>query len=108
MKRLERLAAVQSLGFGRHETTAFGDAMLAAAPEAPQTIQCNACDWIGSSADALHLGGREPIGPLCPACHETTGPADDAEALGGELPVDGEQCNDPVKTCSRHNQGNRR
>lgn len=36
MKRLERLGAVRSLGFGRHETTAFGDAMLAAAPEAPQ------------------------------------------------------------------------
>ena len=36
MKRLERAGAVRSLGFGRHETTAFGDAMLAAAPEAPQ------------------------------------------------------------------------
>lgn len=36
MKRLERLGAVRSLGFGRHETTAFGDAMLAAAPEVPQ------------------------------------------------------------------------
>lgn len=56
-------------------------AMLAAAPEVPQTIQCNACDWIGSSADALYLGGREPIGPLCPECHETTGPADDAATL---------------------------
>lgn len=81
MKRLERAGAVRSLGFGRHETTAFGDAMLAAATEAPQTIQCNACDWIGSSADALYLGGREPIGPLCPECHETTGPADDAATL---------------------------
>ena len=56
-------------------------AMLAAAPEAPQTIQCNACDWIGSSADAHYLGGREPIGPLCPECHETTGPADGAATL---------------------------
>ena len=81
MKRLERLGVVRSLGFGRHETTAFGDAMLAAAPEAPQTIQCNACNWIGSSADAHYLGGREPIGPLCPECHETTGPADDAATL---------------------------
>ena len=36
MKRLERLGAVRSLGFGRHETTAFGDAMLAATPVAPQ------------------------------------------------------------------------
>lgn len=38
MKRLERAGAVRSLGFGRHETTAFGDAMLAAAPEAPQPV----------------------------------------------------------------------
>ena len=37
MKRLERLGAVRSLGFGRHETTAFGDAMLGDTPEAPQT-----------------------------------------------------------------------
>ena len=176
MKRLERLGAVRSLGFGRHETTAFGDAMLAAAPEAPepdrpvqwwlaeldqygnptlidgahgqragadqafylhsalglagsgkyavarvelsepvadgsnvnhdavstlrmamqhnaaapeapQTIQCNACNWIGSSADALYLGGREPIGPLCPECHETTGPADDAATPEAPEPV---------------------
>lgn len=56
-------------------------AMLAAVPEAPQTIQCNACNWIGSSADAHYLGGREPIGPLCPECHETTGPADGAATL---------------------------
>lgn len=56
-------------------------AMLAVVPEALQTIQCNACDWIGSSADALYLGGREPIGPLCPECHETTGPADGAATL---------------------------
>ncbi len=62
-------------------------AMLAATPEAPQTIQCNACDWIGSSADALYLGGREPIGPLCPECHETTGPADDAATLEAPEPV---------------------
>ncbi|GAB2885217.1 hypothetical protein GCM10027202_12260 [Microvirgula curvata] len=52
-------------------------AMLAAVPEAPQTIQCNACDWIGSSDDARYLGGRSPLGPLCPECGETTGPADD-------------------------------
>lgn len=44
---------------------------------APQTIQCNACDLIGSSADACYLGGRAPLGPLCPECGETTGPADD-------------------------------
>lgn len=30
MKRLEKVGAVRSCGFGRHETTAFGDAVLAA------------------------------------------------------------------------------
>ena len=60
---------------------AFEASLLAATSETPQTIQCNACDWIGSSADAHYLGGREPIGPLCPECHETTGPADDAATL---------------------------
>lgn len=35
MKRLELAGVVRSCGFGRHETTAFGDWLLADAPEAP-------------------------------------------------------------------------
>lgn len=80
---IERVASWSDMGkfhpmYSQYRAAAADRAMLAAAPEAPQTIQCNACDWIGSSADARYLGGREPIGPLCPECHETTGPADDA------------------------------
>lgn len=36
MKRLELAGAVRSLGFGRHEVTLFGDALLAAAPDSAQ------------------------------------------------------------------------
>jgi hypothetical protein len=35
MKRLELAGVVRSCGFGRHQTTAFGDWLLADAPEAP-------------------------------------------------------------------------
>lgn len=53
MKRLEKLGAVRSLGFGRHELTILGDALLAAAPQAEQPTQAL------TDADILRIFERE-------------------------------------------------
>jgi len=52
MKRLELAGVVRSCGFGRHETTAFGDWLLADAPEQPTsvpvlTVECEPDYWSG-------------------------------------------------------------
>lgn len=39
--------------------------------EIEEARECNACEWRGLKFDCVWLG---KIGPLCPKCHETTGP----------------------------------
>jgi len=57
MKRLELAGVVRSCGFGRHETTAFGDWLLAEAPEAPALSDERIMEiWAANSGRPVTMG----------------------------------------------------